>query len=71
MRKIPNQSFSWSKGKYYLTIKETPRSITLFRLSRSEAEYTYSRYKMEGKTIEWLGLWNGKKFEDDSFAVAS
>ena len=71
MRKIPNQSFSWAKGKYYLTIKESPRNITLFRLSRQEAEYTFKRYKLEGKHIEWLGCWNGKKFEDNTVAIAS
>ena len=58
--------FAYGKGNYYLNIKEFPRNILLFRKSREDAQYIFNRYKNEGKTIEWMGCWNGKKFEDTS-----
>ncbi len=70
MNKVPKKGFSWSKGKYYLTIKDSPRNITLFRKSKNDAVFIYSRYKQEGKDIEWLGCWNGKKFEETSISEA-
>jgi len=70
MAKIPKKGFSWSKGTYYLTIKDSPRNITLFRKSKSDALFTYDRYKQEGKDIEWMGCWNGKKFEETNVSEA-
>lgn len=60
--KKSNSGFSWGKGNFYFTIKDSPRNITMFRKDKSSALYTYDRYVQEGKDVEWLGQWDGKKF---------
>ena len=65
------QGFSWGKGRYYFTIKESPRNITMFRDNKDAAVYTYERYRQEGKTVEWLGQWDGKKFIETQLSEAS
>ena len=34
------------------------------RTEKADASYAYWNYKNIGKNCEWLGMWNGKKFED-------
>lgn len=63
--------FSYSKGRYYFTIKSIPNNITIYRKSKNEAMDSFKQYKALGKSVEWLGCWNGKKFEETSLPMAS
>ncbi|MEM7106183.1 MAG: hypothetical protein AAF502_23840 [Bacteroidota bacterium] len=63
MRK--RKDFTYGVGYYYFTIITTPNHITMHRKNRREAEETYKKYKAIGKNVEWLGKWNGKKFEPE------
>lgn len=71
MHMRPNKNISLGKGKYYFTIKSTPNNITIFRKSRKRAADAYLNYLKIGKECEWLGQWNGKKFEDTTAPALS
>lgn len=59
------KSFSYAKEKYYFNIKNAgPSSIIIYRNSKMEAALSFHSYLKVGKQCEWLGCWNGKKFED-------
>ena len=58
--------FNYEKVKYYFVIKSIPNDIKLHRLSKEEAVDAFLKYKAVKKKIEWLGVWNGKKFEEKS-----
>lgn len=56
------QSYTYRKGVYYFAIN----NITMFRKTKEMADITYKQYERLGKKVEWMGLWNGKKFEETS-----
>jgi len=58
------KSFNYETGKYYFVIKSIPNDIKLHRLTKAEAVDAFLKYKTVKKRIEWLGVWNGKKFEE-------
>ena len=61
------KSFTYGKEKYYFNIKNAgPGSITIYRNAKSDAIQSFNSYVKVGKDCEWLGCWNGKKFEDTS-----
>jgi len=47
-----------------MVIKSIPNDIRVFRLEKGQAVEAYLKYKAVKKKIEWLGLYNGKKFDD-------
>jgi len=58
-----NKKFDFGKNNYYFEIKNGGLGrITIKRKDRDEAEYSYLNYRRVGKTCEWLGKWDGKKF---------
>lgn len=59
------KGFDYGKGKYYLTIVDSPSNITFHRLDKEAAVRAYNHYIAIGKKIEWLGKWDGKKFTED------
>ncbi len=61
-----SKKFDYGVGKYYLTINSIPNNITLSRDTADTALYIYNKYNDVGKQIEWLGKWNGKKFEENN-----
>ena len=65
----PKKHYKMATGKYYFTIKSTPNNITIYRNSKKAALLAYQQYEEVGKEIEWLGKWNGKKFEDQNPAA--
>jgi hypothetical protein len=67
----PNKNISLGKDKYYFTIKSTPNNITIYRSTRKAAADAFLNYRKIGKDCEWLGKWNGKKFEDSTTPVAN
>lgn len=59
-----NKKFALGEGKYYFNIRSGQQTITIKRKSKGEAANAYWNYIGVGKDCEWLGLWNGKKFEE-------
>ncbi len=61
------KSFTYGKDKYYFNIKNAgPGSITIYRNNKKDAVNSFNSYVKVGKNCEWLGMWNGKKFEETS-----
>jgi len=60
------KSYAFKKDVYYFTVKSSPRDITMFRDSKEDAARTFESYLAIGKKMEWLGKWNGKKFEENT-----
>lgn len=63
------KSYVYRKDAYYFTVKNSPRDITIFRLSKEDAFLAFQRYQAVGKKMEWLGKWTGKKFEEATLPV--
>lgn len=51
-------------GRYFFSIRSGQQQIRMNRKEKKDAIYAYLNYKDVGKNCEWLGMWNGKKFED-------
>lgn len=60
------KKFTMGTGKYYFNINSGNSSILIYRNEKDEAVRTYLSYKKIGKDCEWLGLWNGKEFEESN-----
>jgi len=43
----------------------------MFRETKEAAIATYRQYERLGKKVEWLGVWNGKKFEQNTITAVS
>ena len=56
--------YTMGAGKYYFSIRSGQQQIRMNRKDKDEASYAYHSYLEVGKNCEWLGKWNGKKFED-------
>ncbi len=59
------KKFDFAEGKYYFNVSNGIQSITIHRAEQKTALDVFSNYEKVGKKVEWLGKWNGKKFEDD------
>ena len=60
------KNYSLCKDKYYFTVKASPTNITISRSEKSAAVDAFMRYYRVGKEIEWLGKWDGKKFQENT-----
>lgn len=60
------KNYVMGEGKYYFTIKSTPNNITIFRNTKKAAADAFLKYKKLGKEVEWLGKWDGKKFQEST-----
>ena len=60
------KSYAYKQDVYYFTVKSSPRDITMFRDTKEAASNTFKYYLSVGKKMEWLGRWNGKKFEEST-----
>lgn len=58
-----SKKFTMGKGKYYFNVKTGQFNITISRDNRKDAARVFKSYHKVGKRVEWLGKWNGKKFE--------
>ena len=65
------KKWTMGEGKWYFTIKSNPNNITIYRKTKKAALRAFNRYKRLGKEVDWLGKWNGKKFEDTSMPAAA
>ena len=63
------KNFAFGVGKYYFNIRSGQQNITVNRLKKKEAVYSYLNYVNIGKNVEWLGKWDGKKFTDTAAPV--
>lgn len=57
-------------GKYYFNVLSGPQTVTIHRDEKPAAINMYHTYQKLGKKCEWLGRWNGKKFEDNAEPAA-
>ena len=62
--------YSLGKGKYYFNVKSGQTNITIHRVSKDEAVDSFLRYKKNGRDVEWLGKWGGKKFSEATTPTA-
>lgn len=60
------KKFTMGAGKYYFNVSSGHASILIHRDEKEEAVRSFLSYKRIGKDCEWLGLWNGKGFEETS-----
>ena len=56
------KKFDYVEGHYYFTVKTSPGNITIYRKNKEAAKKTFLKYCEIGKTMEWHGKWDGKKF---------
>ncbi len=54
------QSYTYRKDVYYFSVNK----ITMFRKTKEMAHVVFKQYARLGKKVEWMGTWNGKKFEE-------
>jgi hypothetical protein len=60
------KNFTMGVGNYYFTVKSIPNNITIYRKTKEAAVMTYRQYVKVGKDCEWLGKWDGKKFQESN-----
>ncbi len=66
------KGFKLAVGHFFFDIKMGyQNTITISRKTKEEASYAYLGYVNQGKECEWLGQWNGKKFDHDKFDEAA
>lgn len=58
------KNFTMGKGFYYFNVKSGQQMITIFRKTKAAATLAFHNYQKVGKTCEWLGCWDGKKFSE-------
>lgn len=63
------KNFELGKGKYYFNILSGPQKVTIHRTEKHKAIQTYQSYIRLGKDCEWLGMWDGQKFQETSEPV--
>lgn len=65
------KKFPLGKDKYYFTVQSGFQTITIHRKEKADAIHRFLSYQKNGKQVEWLGRWNGKKFEDSANPTAA
>jgi len=65
------QHYKKTKGYYSFSIKMGyNNTITISRDNKEAAIYAFENYLKQKKDCEWLGQWNGKKYEDTVYKAA-
>lgn len=60
------KSFDLASDRYYFKIDSGHQSVTIHRKEKDLAVQSYLSYVRSGKTCEWMGKWDGKKFSETS-----
>jgi len=68
---MARKNYIMGKGYYYFNIKTGQQNITIKREEKQNALTSYQKYVSLGKKVEWLGKWNGKKFEENDIATVA
>lgn len=63
-----NKKFDFADGKYYFNVLNGIQTITIHRKEKEAAMMSFRSYQKVGKKVEWLGRWEGKKFQENNFA---
>ncbi len=64
--------FTKTTGKYFFNIKMGyNNTIMISRKTEAAAKYAFSNYVNQRKEVEWLGMWDGKKFIGTELKQAS
>ena len=58
--------FTKGVGMYYFNVYSGNSAILIGRTSKQDATNRFISYKKVGKKCEWLGCWNGKKYEESN-----
>ena len=58
------KKFNYAKDVYYFNIKAAQGEVTIHRKDKENAMKTFKQYQKNMKECQWLGKWNGKKFEE-------
>ena len=53
-------------GNYYFSVRNGSSDIMIKRKKKQEAVNAYLSYEKIGKSCEWHGCWDGKKFKENS-----
>ncbi len=61
-----SKHYKMGVGIYYFNIKSGIQNIVISRSSKDEAINSYLMYKKVGKDAEWLGCWDGKRFQEST-----
>jgi len=61
-----SKHYKMGVGIYYFNIKSGIQNIVISRASKEDAVNSFLMYKKVGKDAEWLGCWNGKKFDENT-----
>ena len=64
MYNVNKKKINYSEDVYYFDIYTNNYPVTIHRKDRELAIKTFRRYQRAGKRCQWLGRWNGKKFEE-------
>lgn len=65
MPRRSTKKFDFGTDVYYFNVKNGyNNNITIKRKTRKEAIQSFQQYVKTKKNCEWLGRWNGKKFEE-------
>jgi len=65
MARRSTKKFDFGKDIYYFNVKNGFNNvITIKRHDKAEAIYSFNNYKKSSKECEWLGKWDGKKFQE-------
>jgi hypothetical protein len=68
MSRRSTKRFQYGEGVYYFNInKGYNNNITLKRMTLDKALDAYQQYiRTHGQSVEWLGKWNGKSFDENN-----
>lgn len=62
MARMKTKPFTKTVGMFYFNVKTRDMNITIRRETLENARMAFMGYVRQGKQVEWLGKWNGKKF---------
>ena len=65
MPRRSTKKFDFGTDVYYFNVKNGyNNNITIKRNTKKDAIQSFQQYVKTKKQCEWLGRWNGKKFEE-------
>ena len=67
MPRRSTKKFDFGTDVYYFNVKNGyNNNITIKRNTRKDAIQSFQQYLKTKKNCEWLGRWNGNKFEESA-----
>ena len=63
---MASKKYKLGEGNYYFKVKTGINKIMIKRPNKKQAVRAFLNYKDVGKTVEWLGKWDGKDFTEEA-----